>query len=144
MYIQGRCYLTLSAHLIAPVLVLCACLQEKGYVTADVAEKEGLHKLNLSGTKFRQMLRNGEGKQSRREGKQGRRSRKKVGVVANLGNLKLTAGSTPSLLTRYPLPCCRRRHPGVVCLQVRGEGAAGGTAGGSVSPWQLMELAWPS
>lgn len=35
-----------------------ACLQ--GYVTADVAEKEGLHKLNLSGTKFRKMLRGGE------------------------------------------------------------------------------------
>ena len=25
------------------------CLQEKGYVTVDIAEKEGLHKLNLSG-----------------------------------------------------------------------------------------------
>ena len=36
----------------------CA-LQEKGYVTADVAEKEGLHQLKLSGTKFRQMLRAG-------------------------------------------------------------------------------------
>ncbi|PSC72960.1 Sulfate adenylyltransferase isoform A [Micractinium conductrix] len=34
--------------------------EEKGYVTADVAEKEGLHKLNLSGTKFRKMLRAGE------------------------------------------------------------------------------------
>ncbi|GAB4819847.1 hypothetical protein N2152v2_006893 [Parachlorella kessleri] len=34
--------------------------EEKGYVTADIAEKEGLHKLNLSGTKFRQMLRNGD------------------------------------------------------------------------------------
>ncbi|KAL4433897.1 hypothetical protein ABPG75_000338 [Micractinium tetrahymenae] len=34
--------------------------EEKGYVTADVAEKEGLHKLNLSGTKFRKMLRSGE------------------------------------------------------------------------------------
>ncbi len=31
----------------------------QGYVTADVAEKEGLHKLNLSGTKFRKMLRAG-------------------------------------------------------------------------------------
>lgn len=29
-------------------------------MTADVAEKEGLHKLNLSGTKFRKMLRGGE------------------------------------------------------------------------------------
>jgi sulfate adenylyltransferase len=34
--------------------------EEKGYVTADVAEAEGLHRLNLSGTKFRQMLRSGE------------------------------------------------------------------------------------
>ncbi|KAI3434657.1 hypothetical protein D9Q98_002721 [Chlorella vulgaris] len=34
--------------------------EEKGYVTADVAEREGLHKLNLSGTKFRKMLRGGE------------------------------------------------------------------------------------
>eukprot|EP00891_Asterochloris_glomerata_P004981 jgi/Astpho2/4981/fgenesh1_pm.00070_%23_7_t len=33
--------------------------EEKGYVTADVAEKEGLHQLKLSGTKFRQMLRGG-------------------------------------------------------------------------------------
>jgi sulfate adenylyltransferase len=33
--------------------------EEKGYVTADVAEKEGLHQLKLSGTKFRQMLRAG-------------------------------------------------------------------------------------
>ena len=31
----------------------------QGYVTADVAEKEGLHRLNLSGTKFRQLLRCG-------------------------------------------------------------------------------------
>ena len=28
-------------------------------MTADVAEKEGLHQLKLSGTKFRQMLRGG-------------------------------------------------------------------------------------
>lgn len=34
--------------------------EEKGYVTADVAEKENLHCLKLSGTKFRKMLRNGE------------------------------------------------------------------------------------
>jgi sulfate adenylyltransferase len=34
--------------------------EEKGFVTADVAEAEGLHKKNLSGTKFRQMLRGGE------------------------------------------------------------------------------------
>jgi hypothetical protein len=34
------------------------CVQ--GYVTADVADKEGLHRLNLSGTKFRKMLRGGE------------------------------------------------------------------------------------
>eukprot|EP00884_Botryococcus_braunii_P002951 jgi/Botrbrau1/12657/Bobra.67_1s0022.1 len=34
--------------------------EEKGYVTADVAEREGLHQLKLSGTKFRQMLRSGE------------------------------------------------------------------------------------
>jgi sulfate adenylyltransferase len=31
--------------------------EEKGYVTADVADAEGLHRLNLSGTKFRQLLR---------------------------------------------------------------------------------------
>ncbi|GAX75961.1 hypothetical protein CEUSTIGMA_g3404.t1 [Chlamydomonas eustigma] len=37
-----------------------AYTQEKGYVTADIAEKEKLTKLNLSGTKFRQMLRAGE------------------------------------------------------------------------------------
>ena len=35
-------------------------MQEKGYVTADVAEAEGLHQLKLSGTKFRKMLRAGE------------------------------------------------------------------------------------
>jgi sulfate adenylyltransferase len=35
-------------------------LQEKGYTTADVAQKEGLHIMKLSGTKFRKMLRSGE------------------------------------------------------------------------------------
>lgn len=39
---------------------ICLCLQEKGYVTADVADAEGLHQLKLSGTKFRKMLRAGE------------------------------------------------------------------------------------
>jgi len=34
--------------------------EEKGYVTADVAKAEGLHVKNLSGTKFREMLRNGD------------------------------------------------------------------------------------
>lgn len=34
--------------------------EEKGYVTADVAEKEGLKVKKLSGTKFRKMLRAGE------------------------------------------------------------------------------------
>ena len=34
--------------------------EEKGYVTADIAEKEGLTQKKLSGTKFRQMLRGGE------------------------------------------------------------------------------------
>ncbi|KAL4451953.1 hypothetical protein ABPG75_007615 [Micractinium tetrahymenae] len=34
--------------------------EEKGYITADIAEKEGLHVKKLSGTKFRQMLRNGD------------------------------------------------------------------------------------
>lgn len=34
--------------------------EEKGYITADVAEKEGLHVKKLSGTKFRKMLREGE------------------------------------------------------------------------------------
>jgi len=34
--------------------------EEKGYVTADEAEKEGLTKKNLSGTKFRKALRAGE------------------------------------------------------------------------------------
>ncbi|EIE21437.1 ATP sulfurylase [Coccomyxa subellipsoidea C-169] len=34
--------------------------EEKGYVTADVADAEGLHQLKLSGTKFRKMLRAGE------------------------------------------------------------------------------------
>jgi len=33
--------------------------EEKGYVTADIAKKEGLHVKKLSGTKFRQMLRAG-------------------------------------------------------------------------------------
>lgn len=37
-----------------------AYTQEKGYVTADIADGEKLTKLNLSGTKFRQMLRAGE------------------------------------------------------------------------------------
>ncbi|GIL47854.1 hypothetical protein Vafri_4503 [Volvox africanus] len=36
-----------------------AYTEEKGYVTADVAKAENLHVLNLSGTKFRQMLRAG-------------------------------------------------------------------------------------
>lgn len=34
-------------------------LQEKGYVTADVAKEQNLHQLKLSGTKFRQLLRSG-------------------------------------------------------------------------------------
>lgn len=34
--------------------------EEEGYVTADVAEKKGLHVKKLSGTKFRKMLRAGE------------------------------------------------------------------------------------
>lgn len=34
--------------------------EEKGYVTADIAEKEGLKIKKLSGTKFRKMLRAGE------------------------------------------------------------------------------------
>jgi len=34
--------------------------EEKGYVTADIAEAEGLHIKKLSGTKFRKMLRAGE------------------------------------------------------------------------------------
>ena len=34
--------------------------EEKGYLTADVAEKEGLKVKKLSGTKFRQMLRAGD------------------------------------------------------------------------------------
>jgi len=37
-----------------------AYTQEKGYVTADVAKAENLTMLNLSGTKFRQMLRSGD------------------------------------------------------------------------------------
>ncbi|CAD7704250.1 unnamed protein product [Ostreobium quekettii] len=37
-----------------------AYTEEKGYVTADVAEKEGLHTVKLSGTQFRKMLRAGE------------------------------------------------------------------------------------
>jgi ATP sulfurylase len=41
------------------VCALCD-LQEKGYTTADVAQKEGLHVMKLSGTKFRKMLRSGE------------------------------------------------------------------------------------
>ena len=35
-------------------------MQEKGYVTADVAAEQDLHQLKLSGTKFRQLLRAGE------------------------------------------------------------------------------------
>jgi sulfate adenylyltransferase len=34
--------------------------EEEGYVTADEAEERSLHKLSLSGTKFRKMLRGGE------------------------------------------------------------------------------------
>ena len=34
--------------------------EEKGYVTADVADAEGLTQKKLSGTKFRQMLRAGD------------------------------------------------------------------------------------
>ncbi len=37
-----------------------AYTEERGYVTADVAKAENLHVLNLSGTKFRQMLRAGD------------------------------------------------------------------------------------
>ena len=37
---------------------MCGVVQ--GYVTADVAKAEGLTMLSLSGTKFRQMLRNGD------------------------------------------------------------------------------------
>ena len=37
-----------------------SALQEKGYLTADVAEKQGLTIKKLSGTKFRQMLRAGD------------------------------------------------------------------------------------
>jgi sulfate adenylyltransferase len=40
--------------------VLAWSLQEKGYVTADVAAAEKLTQLSLSGTKFRKMLRAGE------------------------------------------------------------------------------------
>ena len=40
--------------------ILCSILlQEKGYVTADVAKEQDLHQLKLSGTKFRQLLRSG-------------------------------------------------------------------------------------
>ena len=42
------------------VIILCLILlQEKGYVTADVAKEQDLHQLKLSGTKFRQLLRSG-------------------------------------------------------------------------------------
>lgn len=34
--------------------------EDKGYVTADIAEKEGLLVKKLSGTKFRKMLRAGD------------------------------------------------------------------------------------
>ena len=34
--------------------------EEKGYVTADIADKENLTQKKLSGTKFRQMLRGGD------------------------------------------------------------------------------------
>lgn len=34
--------------------------EEEGYTTADEAKEKGLHTKNLSGTKFRQMLRSGE------------------------------------------------------------------------------------
>lgn len=43
-----------TEHLACPT-VPPAC----SYITADVAEKQGLHVKKLSGTKFRQMLRNG-------------------------------------------------------------------------------------
>lgn len=45
-----------------PESCLSSCVllvQEEGYVTADVAEKNSLHQLKLSGTKFRQLLRSG-------------------------------------------------------------------------------------
>jgi len=42
-----------------PSLNLCFT-EEEGYVTADVADEKGLTRKNLSGTKFRQMLRSGE------------------------------------------------------------------------------------
>jgi sulfate adenylyltransferase len=34
--------------------------EERGYVLADEAKRDNLHTLNLSGTKFRKMLRSGE------------------------------------------------------------------------------------
>ncbi|KAG1676086.1 hypothetical protein FOA52_014952 [Chlamydomonas sp. UWO 241] len=37
-----------------------AYTKEQGYVTADIAERDNLTKMNLSGTKFRQMLRAGD------------------------------------------------------------------------------------
>jgi sulfate adenylyltransferase len=42
-----------------PSLNLCYT-EEEGYVTADVADAKKLTKKNLSGTKFRTMLRGGE------------------------------------------------------------------------------------
>lgn len=42
-----------------PSLNICYT-KEKGYVTADIADAESLTRLNLSGTKFRQMLRAGD------------------------------------------------------------------------------------
>ena len=41
-------------------IIILLARQERGYVTADVAQTEGLHVKSLSGTKFRKMLRSGE------------------------------------------------------------------------------------
>ena len=59
---DGKCTHQETYYWLTDLLALTTgeCLvQEKGYVTADVAKEQDLHQLKLSGTKFRQMLRSG-------------------------------------------------------------------------------------
>lgn len=106
----------LMAH---AVLLPSAC----SYITADVAEKEGLHVKKLSGTKFRQMLRSGE------RGGHGicwdllaPQRLPCVGLLVHsdghclMANLPAPAPTTP--------PARRRAHPRLVCLCQRGGRAA--------------------
>lgn len=87
------------------------------YVTADIAEAEGLHTKKLSGTKFRQMLRSGAGAGRSGVGRAGGRGWH--GVVLLTRNLPQHAGrlaqplSTALALSMAQAACCS-------CMQSKG------------------------